>query len=762
MNTRYFRFAILLISLVYLPYTWAFTPFVVQDIQIEGLRRISPGTVFNYLPIGIGDKVDANKSSAAIAALFKTGIFLDVKLKHAANGVLIVELIERPAIAKINFEGNKELKTDNLKESLKKIGFAEGQVFNRSLLEKVEQEIQRLYLSHGNYSVKVESEVLPLVRNRVGVDIRISEGLVAKIKNISIVGNNEVSDRDLRRIMQLNTGRWFAILSKRDQYSREKLAGDVERIRAHYQDNGYTNFTLDSTQVSLSADSKDVYITINLTEGKRYTISDIQLIGNLIVPETELMELLEVKTGQIFSSKAINNSSEALSERIGKEGYFFANVNAIPDIDEIDNTVALKFFIEPGKRTYVRRINFAGNTRTRDEVLRREMRQMEAAWVSTSDIKRSKERLERLGYFEQVDVSTAMVDNSDDQIDITYNVIEMPSGSIMAGVGYSQTYGILFNASVVQDNFLGSGKRVGVSFNNSSYSTLYSISYFNPYTNIHGVGRNISLYFRETDAAEANLSRYATDAYGANISYIIPLSEYNSIRFGGILDRTKIKTTPYTANQVHDFIAKHGDVYHTYRATGSWSRDTRNRAIFADRGSMQAIGAEIAIPGSDLRYYKLDYRHHWLYPLTQDYTLFLKGEVGYGTGYGGGVLPFFENYTAGGPYSMRGFEENTLGPLDSYDRPFGGNLKTLATAEIILPAPFMDENPALRFSAFIDAGNVFGVDESFDFGKFRYSGGLSAIWMTPIGVITLSVAKALRKFEGDQTQVFQFAIGTNF
>ncbi len=756
-------FAFFLFFLFYLPVAWSFPSFTLEDIRLEGLRRISAGTVFNYLPVKVSDEMNTQKSSEAISSLFKTGLFKDVKLGRDGNSLVIV-LEERPAIAQITFEGNKDIATDDLKELLKKVGFAEGRVFNRSLLEKVEQELQRLYFSKGKYAVKINSEVTPLVRNRVAILLNISEGLIAKIRHISVVGNQDFDDDKILGKIQLNTGGWFSFLTKSNQYSREKLSGDIETIRSFYQDQGYVNFTIDSTQVSISPDKKDVYITINLTEGDKYTISDIKIIGNLILPEEELHQKLQIKSGEVFSRKAITASSEALSERIGEEGYFFANVNAVPDIDDETKTVGLNFFMEPGKRTYVRRINFAGNIRTRDEVMRREMRQMESAWVSSEALKRSKNRLERLNYFEQVDINTNLVQGTDDQIDVDYNVIEMPSGNLMAGLGYSQTYGLLFNASVTQDNFLGTGKRVGIGFNNSDYNTLYSLSYFNPYTNVHGVSRNTSLFFRETDAYEANLSRYATDAYGGNITYGIPLSEFNSIHFGGAFDHTEVKTTDFTASEIHDFLRKYGSIYDSYRLTARWSHDTRNRALFADRGTLRAFSAEVSIPGiSDLEYYKISYRHQWLYPLTEKYTLFLKGDIGYGDAYNeNSEMPFYENYIAGGPHSMRGFEENTIGPLDSYGRSFGGNLKTVFSAEVIVPVPFVENVRSLRLSAFVDGGNVFGLHEDFDVGQFRYSAGLSAIWVTPVGVMTFSIARPLKKFDGDRTQMFQFTIGTNF
>ncbi|MEN8217607.1 MAG: outer membrane protein assembly factor BamA [Pseudomonadota bacterium] len=738
----------------------AFEAFVVEDIRLKGLKRIEAGTVFNYLPVTVGQRFSQENASSAISALFKTGFFKDVRLEREGN-VLIVRVEERPAIFKMTFTGNEEIETEDLIRSLKNIGFAEGRVFNRSVLEKVALELQRQYLDLGRYGVQIKSTVTPLKRNRVAIQIDISEGAVARIHQINFVGNQTVSDEVLLDQMKSSTSGWFSFISGNDQYSRPRLAADLEALRSYYLDRGYINFNIDSRQVSITPDKKEVYITINLTEGDKYTVSNVKLLGKLIVSKAELLDKISIKPGEVFSRKKVIRSQEAIKERIGDEGYYFANINPVPDIDSDKKTVALSFFVEPGKRVYVRRINFKGNTKTRDEVLRREMRQMEGGWISTRDVKRSLTRLERLGYFEEVTVETSRV--TDDQVDIDYTVVERPSSNIMASIGYAQTQGIVFNASLTQDNFLGSGKRVGLKFNNSKVNTVYSFSYFNPYTTIDGVSRGFKVFYRTTDAEEANLSRYTTDAYGTTLNYGLPITEYNNITLGAAFDHTTLKTTGESAQEVFDFVDANGDTYNSYRLSASLRYDTRNRALFPDKGMLQSISAEVALPFSDLSYYKLTYRHQWLYPFTKDYIFLFKGQLGFGEAYGDDEdLPFFENFTAGGPRTVRGFRENSLGPSDSKDRSFGGNLKVVGNAELIMPIPFLEKVRAFRFSAFVDVGNVYGGDEDFDTSQLRYSTGLSLIGLTPLGLLSFSYAIPLKSQEDDRLERFQFTIGTTF
>ena len=770
MNTLNRLFTIFSLLLIFSTTVSAFEPFIIKDIRLEGLRRISVGTVFNYLPVKIGEQFDQHKANNAITALFAEGHFKDIRLLRDGD-VLVIQLEERPAILKITLTGNKDITTDELKTALTNIDFTEGRVFNQSLLEKVELELQRQYFNLGKYAVRVKSTVMPASHNRVAINIDVIEGEIALIHQIAIIGNRAFTNDQLLDEMQISTGGWLSWITKDNQYARQKLAADLETLRSFYLDRGYTKFNIDSTQVSITPDKKDVYVTINLTEGDQYVVSETKLevhrmddlLINQAVLEEELMKKLTTKTGDMFSRKKISESVEAITERIGDEGYFSPNINPLQNFDETNKTVALTFVVDPGKRVYVRRINFAGNSRTRDEVLRREMRQMEGGWLSLSSIKRSRERLERLNYFDQVTVETPLVPGNDDMVDVNYTVIEKPAGNIIAGVGYSQTYGVQFNASIIQDNFLGTGKRVGVSFSNSEVDRIYSLSYFDPYITIDGVSRGLTIFSRKTDAEAANLSYYTTDVYGGKINYGIPISEYNDIGLGFEFDNTHLNTTSYSASELFDFVNKYGDDYNSYRLTTSWAKDTRNRTLLPTEGVLQSVSAEIALPFSDLPYYKINYRHNWLYPITKDYVLLLKGDVGYGDGYSNsGVLPFFENYTAGGPYSVRGFKENTLGPLDSNERPYGGNLKVVGNAELILPVPFTKNVHSFRISTFLDVGNVYSEHESFETDLLRYSAGVSAIWISPLGPLSFSFAKPLKKMKGEQTQFFQFNIGTTF
>ncbi|MCP4701316.1 MAG: outer membrane protein assembly factor BamA [Gammaproteobacteria bacterium] len=740
----------------------AFEPFIVKDIRVEGLQRISAGTVFNYLPVKVGDKrlFNENDSRRAIQALFKTGFFSNIRLERE-NGNLIVSVEERPAIAEITYTGSRDV-DEEMRKALKEIGFAEGRVFQRALLEEIEQVLQSQSFSQGKYAVRIETTVTPRARNRVDIQVDIVEGDAAKIRQIILTGNKAFSTGKLLGEFELSTSTWTSFITDNDQYSKQKLAADLEILRAYYLDRGYINFNIDSTQVSITPDKRHIYITINMTEGKKYTVKEVKLAGNLIVPEETLMKKISIKPGSVFSRKEMTASIERLSERIGDEGYIFASINPVPDFDTETDTVTLRFFVDPGRRVYVRRINFSGNTKTRDEVLRREMRQMESGWASSKNIKRSRIRLERLGFFETVDVETIPVAEAADQVDINYSVVEKPSGNLMAGIGYSQTQGILLNASISQDNFLGSGKRVGVSFNNSRVTTLYSLSYTDPFHTIDGVSRGFKVYYRSTDAAEANLSRYAMDRVGGLVSYGVPINEHDIIRIGFEPSRSTLETTTYSADEVRDFISAHGDSYDMLTVSGGWAHDTRNRALFPDRGVLQSLGGEFSVPFSDLTFYKLNFRQEWYYPLSDFFTLHLKGNIGYGDGYGGTEYPFFENYTAGGPLSVRGYEENTLGPHDSNDRSMGGNLRTVGNAEIMMPMPFIEKSPSFRLLLFVDAGNVYGIDEDFDAGLLRYSTGIAALWYSPLGGLSFSLAKPLHAQEGDETRIFQFSIGARF
>jgi outer membrane protein insertion porin family len=740
----------------------AFEPFLVKDIRVEGLQRISAGTVFNYLPVKIGQTIDTKDSIEAVKALFKTGFFNDVYLERDGD-VLVVYVEERAAISSIEIDGNKDLDTDDLLEGLKQIGLAEGRVFDRSLLEKVEQELRRQYFSRGKYAVRINTTVTPLDRNRVGILIDISEGRVARIKQINIIGNHTFSDKELLKEFSLTTPNIFSAFTKSDQYSKQALSADLEILRTWYLDRGYLKFHINSTQVSITPDKQDIYVTINITEGKQYRIREVTLSGDLVVPAEELFPLIRINPGDVFSRKKVTEAVDEISSLLGNQGYAFANVNTSPELDDEKYEVGLGFFVDPGDRVYVRRINLAGNVGTRDEVLRREMRQLEGGWYSAEQVERSRTRLDRLGYFEDVNVETPPVPGTTDQLDVDYSVTERSSGSITAGLGYSQTSGVLFNASIAQENFLGTGKRVSFAFDNSQINTLYRFSYVNPYWTIDGVSRGFGAFYRKTDAAEANLSNYTTDTRGADINFGIPVNEYDSVRFSAGYQGMDLHETSSSPLEVTDFIDQHGNSFDDLVLTGSWSHDSRNKILFTDTGGLQTFSVETTTPGSGLQYYKLSYIQQRFIPLTRELTLGLKGNLGYGDGFGDyDALPFFENYFAGGVRSVRGFEDNTLGPRDSDGDPIGGSFLMVFNAEVIFPVPFVESSSGIRLSTFFDAGNVFEDYNTFDTGGLRYSVGLAGLWLSPMGPISVSLGFPLNAGKDDNVQNFQFTVGTFF
>lgn len=736
--------------------------FVVEDIELEGLERIEPGTVFTYLPIQVGDRFDTNRSAEIVQALFDTGFFSDITLRRRDN-VLVVEVEERPAIAEITFEGNEDISDEDLTAALESVEIARGRVFNRSVLERLENELVQQYLARGKYNVKVDTEITELERNRVVIKIDISEGAVARIKRVNVVGNEEFTEEELTEDFESGIPPWWAFFSSRDKYSKEKLTGDLETLRTHYLDEGYLKFNIDSTQVSITPDNQDIYITINIDEGERYTVSEVKLAGEFVVPEQELEELLKVEPGDTFSRSQVVKSVDDISRRLGDEGYAFANVNPIPEVNEARKEVSLTFFVDPGQRIYVRRINILGNANTSDEVYRRELRQIEGGWYSLSDIELSRQRVQRLPYVESVEINTERVPGVDDMVDLNVSVKERLAGNFAIGAGYSQSQGFLFNLALTQDNFLGTGKRVGIRFDNSDFNTIYSFTYTNPYYTIDGVSRGFSVNYTETDAAEANISDYSAEQLGANITYGIPFSEFDTLRASGGYRDVSIGTTINTPPEIRDFLDDNGDEYNIFQLSSSLIHDTRNRTVFADRGNLQRLNLEAAVPGSDLEYYRTDYSNLQYIPLTSGLTLSLNGEVAYGGGYGNTTdLPFFEKYYGGGFGTVRGYEANSLGPRDSFGEPLGGNFRVISNIELLFPPPFTEEASNLRFGLFFDAGNVFGDVGDFDVSELRTAVGLATSWITPVGALTFSLAQALNDEPGDDTETFQFNIGTIF
>jgi outer membrane protein insertion porin family len=757
---RYRLIALLLGLLV----SWcaaAFDAFVVKDIRVEGLQRISLGTVLNYLPVNVGETFDGSRSAGTIRALFKTGFFNDVRLRVDGD-VLVVVVEERPAIATVKINGNKDITTDQLKEALKSIGLSDGSIFDRSSLEKMKLELERQYFGQGKYSVKVQSTVTSLPDNRVDVVIDIDEGSVARIRRINVIGNHAFSDEELLADFELSPPTLFAFFSDSDQYSSRKLSGDLETLRSHYLDNGYINFSIDSTEVSITPDKADVYVTINVTEGDKYKVSGVQLAGDLVVPEEELRKLITVKAGDVFSRKAATQSAAAISERLGHEGYAFSNVNPAPKVDKDKREVELVFVVDPGRRIYVRRVNVAGNTKTEDEIVRREVRQMEGGWIATDKVNLSRTRLNRLGFFEEATVETPAVPGVADQVDVDFTVKEQPSGSLTAGVGYSQSDGFLVNASISQNNMLGTGKRVSATVNNSSTNRTYSFSYTNPYYTLDGISRGFSIFSRETDAEDTDVVDYTTDVKGVSVDYGFPMSEFNTANLSLGYENTSIDTTDSTPQSIFDFITENDDQFDIFKLTAGFTHDTRNRAILANRGVLHNISAEFSVPGSDLEYYKLRYRALKYLPLYGDFTLLLKGDVGYGDGYGDShSLPFFENFYTGGPESVRGYSSNSLGPQENGDAR-GGAFKTVGNVEFIFPLPFAADNKSLRVSTFFDIGNVFAEVHDFETDELRQSIGVSVLWFTPIAPMTFSLAWPLNDQREDDVERFQFTLGSFF
>ena len=760
------KLASIIASILYASHAYAFEPFKVKDIRLEGLQRISVGTVFNYLPIKVGDKIDDGDTSQAIHALYKTGFFKDVRLEREGD-VLVVFVAERPAIAEIHIKGNDKIPTDQLKTALKDMGLTEGRVFDQSLLDTVNQELKRQYYSLGKYGVKVTTTAKPLERNRVAVTISIAEGKEAEVYQVNIIGNKTFSTKTLLHQMTLPDIGFFG---GRENYSRQVLAGDLETLRSYYMDRGYIKFSIDSSQVSLTPDKQDVYVTINLTEGNVYTIREVKVLGETVVKGDELQKLITIHKGELFSRQKTTETRKNISDRLAELGYPFSNVNIAPEIDEDSRTVALTVYVDPGRRVYVRRVNITGNKKTRDEVIRRELRQYETDWLSTKKVATSRERLNRTGFFEEVNVETPAVPGSVDQVDLDLNVKERSTGSLSFGVGYSDVQGALINFALSQDNFMGGGKRVSINADNSSVTRTYSFSILDPYFTNDGISQNFSILSRQIDAAQASISNYVTNTKAVDLSYGIPLSEITRINFGLGLEQTEIVTSSTTATQIYDFINANNNTdpkYKLYKLTSRWTYDTRDKAIFPTKGALSALTMEAAAPGSDLEFYKLGMQYRQYFPLAQDYTLAYNLGLDYGTVYGNtSDLPPFERYFAGGSQSARGYDTNRLGNIattrDSNGDPLGGNRRLLTSLELVLPNPFSDKSKELRLSTFIDGGYIWAKDDKLDLGEVRYSAGVALIWIAPVGILRFSLAEPLNAKPTDQLKAFQFTLGSAF
>ncbi|WP_420841655.1 outer membrane protein assembly factor BamA [Halioglobus maricola] len=854
------RFSKLLavVLLLLVPPAYAET-FIISDIRVEGLQRISAGSVFASLPVAVGDMVDERSIRASARSLFTTGNFDDIRIGRDGN-VLVVVVAERPSISEINIDGNKAIETEALLEGLKGAGLSVGQVFQRSTLEGMQLELQRQYVQQGRYDAGIETEVVPEPRNRVTINIDVNEGTVAAIKHINVVGNEVYTDDDLGDVFELKTTGWLSFFTNDDKYSKEKLTGDLESLTSYYMDRGYLQFRIDSTQVSVSPSKEEVYITANVTEGDKFTVGSVDLSGDLVLPEEDLRRFLLVAEGQTFSQQLVTSTEEYMTRRLGNEGYNFAKVTGIPEVEDGETTVNMKFFVDPGKRTYVRRISFKGNLKTADDVLRREMRQMESAPASSAKIEQSRIRLERLGYFSRASVETPQVPGHDDLIDVEYAVEEQSSGSIGASFGYAQDAGLILGLNLQQDNFMGTGKRVGINLNSSRYQDMYNFSYTNPYYTEDGVSRGFNVFFRSTDLSEVNVASYTTDTMGAALNFGYPIKETQRLGFSfGVSDTEitagrfavqEIKASPrleegvdywFDSTQQPDgtfsgpeqlfpiatlppsyltrpadpgFLDENGDEFLNWTITSSWTQSTLNRGRMATRGASNSLSLEVAVPGSDLEFYKLNYRGEIYFPIKGQWVMRFRGELGYGDGYGDATeLPFYEHFFAGGFGSVRGFESNTLGPRSTPARlyngrqavtevdeetgeatalgdfgygavdekllvetvnddpdPFGGNVLIEGSAELLFPLPFIKDRSQLRSAFFVDVGNVFNTNCSVsqincfdvDVDELRYSVGVGVTWITGFGPMTFSLAKPINAGDEDEEEAFQFTLGRGF
>ena len=736
--------------------------FQVSDIRIEGLQRVSAGTVFAALPISVGDTADDTTVREATRSLFRTGYFADVIMARE-NGILVIGLVERPAVTEINIEGNKAIETDQLMDALRDNGLAEGQIFRQVILEGMSQELQRQYVSQGRYGALVQTEVKELPRNRVAVNIDIDEGDVAKIRHINIVGNSNFAEPTLLEQFEQNRTGWLSWITSDDKYSREKLSGDLETLESWYLDRGYLKFQVLSTQVSVSPDKESVFITINVDEGDVYTISGIDLAGDIIIPEIQARALVLLREGVIFSQALMTASSDYITRRLGNEGYTFAEVEGYPEIDEDTKTATVTFLVKPGMRAYVRRIEFRGNTKTADSVLRREMRQMEGGSANNALIEMSKVRLERVGFFKEVSVENIPVAGTNDQIDVVYTVEEQPSGSVGANLGYSQGYGLQLGANLTENNFFGTGKQVGVGINKSAYQSSLNFSYSEPYFTVDGVSAGYSIYLRETDYSKLRLQPFSQNTKGASVTWSYPVSEVQRIGFGFTFEELELDLGDYTSSPViEDFVAANGDWFRSLNFNINWVKSTLNRGIFATRGTSQRLGIDLAMPGSGLEFFKLTYKATHLRGLTRDFTLKLKADLGYGESFGDtSQMPFFKNFYAGGATSVRGYQSSSIGPKNSLGQSLGGKRRMLSQAEIIFPLPGLNLDKSMRFAFFVDGGAVTnhfedGVDE------MRYSTGLGFNWYSPVGPMRFNFAKPLNAKATDRTEAFQFTLGTGF
>ena len=805
---KFFKRLISFLLLLNITTVLAFEEFIVNDIRIAGLQRVSTGSIFNTIPISVGDKIDDRKIVDITRALFATEQFDDIQIGRDGNA-LIITVAERPSISSIDISGNSALKTEILLESFDGIGITEGQVYKRSTLERMKAELVRSYSSQGRYGAGVEIYETPQPRNRVSISIEIDEGESAKIDGITILGNNIFSDEDLLDVMELSEGSWLSFLSNDDQYSREKLQGDLENLESYYLDRGYLQFSIESSQVSISRDRSSIYITYIISEGPQYTISDVKIVGDMPLNEELIDPIIETQKDITYSQAQITQIEEIFTSLLGNEGYAFASVKGQPDIDEEMLEVDLSFVIDPGKRTYTRKILFEGNEITQDDVLRREMRQFEGAWASDDKIEQSRVRLERLGFFKEVNVETVPVPGTDDQIDVKFRVEEETTGNVGGNLGYSD-FGLMIGFNLQERNFLGTGNSVGIAINKSIYQEVYNLSFYDPYYTIDGASRGYSLYYRKTDYGEFNIANYTSDSQGLGIQFGYPISDTQRVGLNLTYDKTEIDQGTLPVRDILDFLLEEGNSFQTVSAQAVWSRITLNRGLFPTDGASTEALFLATLPLSDINYYKLNIRQKFYQPLNVwDLVFGFQGEIGYLAPYGDtNTVPFFQHFYAGGPRSLRGFESNTLGPratpspcygfdtvndlcpplIDSNfdgipdspaynqsiiyqrDDPIGGDVKIEGSMQLIFKLPMVEDQRSMRTAFFFDFGNVFAMEcreyqvscykPSID--ELRYSIGVGLTWITGFGPMSFAISKPYNEDRYERTEEFQFTIGTVF
>lgn len=739
---------------------WAVDPFTLKDIRVEGLQRVEPGTVFASLPFRIGDQYNDDKGTAAIRSLFGLGLFSDVRLQ-VNDDVLVIIVEERPSVADVSFSGIREFDEEVLKKALRDVGLTDGRPYDKALADRAEQELKRLYIDRSMYGAEVVTTVTPIERNRVNLNFSVTEGEVAKIKEIRIVGNQAFPESTLRNLFDLDTGGWLSWYTKSDRYSRSKLNADLETLRSYYLTRGFLEFRIDSTQVAISPDKKDMSVTINITEGNRFVVSSVALEGEYLGKDEEFKSLVAVRAGEAYNAEDVAATVKAFTDYFGAFGYAFAQVEAVPEIDRVNNRVAFTFRAQPSRRVYVRRINVAGNNRTRDEVIRREFRQLESAWYDSDKIRLSRDRVDRLGFFTQVGIDTEPVPGTPDQVDLTVTVAERPTGNLSVGAGYSQADKLSFIASVSVENVFGTGNYLGLDLNTSDYYRTFSLSTTDPYFTQDGVSRTFDLYYRTVRPYDAQGGDYEIRKTGGSLRFGVPFTERDTVYFGLGAERVKI----VEGNELPEaYVGQDGNYI---PATIGWSRDERDSALVPTEGRYQRFNTELGV--GDRKWTKLNYQFQQYFPLTKQYTFALNTELGWGKGLSGQSFPVMRNFYGGGLGSVRGFEQGTLGPKSAVigsatgeTVSVGGAKNFVINAEFIAPFPGAGNDRTLRWFGFVDVGNIFGEKEKFEFSQMRASAGIGLSWISPIGPLRFAYATPIRKFDGDEIQKFQFQIGTSF